>query len=394
MVILQPTSFCNLNCKYCYVPHRRDTTVMGDQVLEATIRHIFNSNLITANRSKDPLIIVCHAGEPLVVGKAFYQKALDIIKKYDTGTLPYTFEIQTNAVLINQDWVDFFMQNNIKVSVSIDGPESIHNKNRRTWNDKGSFAKVMKGIETLKRNNIPLRGIAVITKDSLAQPDAMYSFFKDNDFQSICFNIDELNGDNANTSYSVPETNYLDPGIKQQFESFFARLFELWLGDNQQLNIREFSTILQIIFMKKTNALEIFANDSAIAFASLTIATNGNITTFSPELASGLPGDLDAFTIGNVLDINSFDDLRHSPIFEKQLTAIGTGIKNCAATCEYFDFCGGGSPANKMYETGSFETTETIACQLRQQVLHDLVVNKLIAYSKQHESSVMSLADA
>lgn len=63
--------------------------------------------------------------------------------------------------------------------------------------------------------------------------------------------------------------------------------------------------------------------------------------------------------------------------FQTQLKEIGRGIKSCAKSCQYFNVCGGGSPSNKYFETGSFESTETDFCYLTQQVMTDLLIDKL-----------------
>ncbi|SHG05596.1 hypothetical protein [Streptoalloteichus hindustanus] len=39
------------------------------------------------------------------------------------------------------------------------------------------------------------------------------------------------------------------------------------------------------------------------------------------------------------------------------------GVERCRATCPYFDFCGGGHPANRLFETGRLDGTETDHCR-------------------------------
>jgi uncharacterized protein len=52
------------------------------------------------------------------------------------------------------------------------------------------------------------------------------------------------------------------------------------------------------------------------------------------------------------------------------------GISRCKKTCRYFAVCGGGSPANKFYENGSFNSTETLKCRLQIQTLTDLILGQ------------------
>jgi uncharacterized protein len=56
---------------------------------------------------------------------------------------------------------------------------------------------------------------------------------------------------------------------------------------------------------------------------------------------------------------------------------IAAGIERCRRTCPYFAFCGGGAPANKYFENGSFDSTETLFCRLSKQAVLDVVLDKL-----------------
>ena len=62
-VVLQPTSLCNLNCSYCYVPHRNEDRRMQPEVTE----HLATS-LAALPKHKAPIWILWHCGEPLAVG--------------------------------------------------------------------------------------------------------------------------------------------------------------------------------------------------------------------------------------------------------------------------------------------------------------------------------------
>lgn len=59
LVILQPTALCNLNCKYCYLPDRRDPAGMSNEVLQASVSFVFDCNL-----SSREVQVLWHAGEP------------------------------------------------------------------------------------------------------------------------------------------------------------------------------------------------------------------------------------------------------------------------------------------------------------------------------------------
>ncbi len=377
LVVLQPTNFCNLNCSYCYVPDRKNKQLMSDEVLIGALRCVFESEVTQPTDDEDIINFVWHAGEPLVAGIDFYKNANRLVEKCNIYNRKFHMGIQTNATLINDEWCDFFREYNYQATVSIDGPAHIHDRFRKTWGNKGSFDKAMQGVSYLKKHHIPLRSIAVLSDYSLDYPDEIFQFYKTEGFESISFNIDEQDGDNKSSSYGAALSGTSGQRLIERYKEFFERLYDLWDADGRAMEIREINGVGQLLLIKKHSPDRVFPKDVTVAFCVITISKDGNVTTFSPEMAGGTPNEPQKFVIGNVLNIKRFEELEKSLDFQQQLASITQGIKNCAESCDYFDLCGGGSPSNKFYEHGRFDTTETVECKLTVQVLTDVVLNKM-----------------
>ncbi|EHJ11147.1 putative arylsulfatase regulatory protein [Crocosphaera watsonii WH 0003] len=107
LVVIQPTPFCNLDCDYCYLPNRNLKKRLSLDLIEPIFKTIFTSPFVG-----DFLDICWHAGEPLAVPISYYQemfKRIEIAdKKYNHKQVPIYHSIQTNGILINQAWCDFF----------------------------------------------------------------------------------------------------------------------------------------------------------------------------------------------------------------------------------------------------------------------------------------------
>ncbi len=103
-----------------------------------------------------------HAGEPLTLPCRWYDEATEILRRslreWQAEAMEFTQHVQTNATLINDEWCDCFRRNRIVVGISVDGPEDIHDANRRFRNGRGSHALALRGIEALhrKRCSVPL----------------------------------------------------------------------------------------------------------------------------------------------------------------------------------------------------------------------------------------------
>jgi uncharacterized protein len=140
LIVIQPTSLCNMNCTYCYLGNRSRSNFMSRSVLEAVGRNVCRSKLI------NPLVEVSfHSGEPLLAGTDWFNEAIDTFAASWPSHISATYSVQTNAILINKTWETLFDAHRIPVSVSLDGPERLNDLDRRNWAGRGTFERVGPG---------------------------------------------------------------------------------------------------------------------------------------------------------------------------------------------------------------------------------------------------------
>src|SRR5262249_55140349 len=104
----------------------------------------------------------------------------------------------------------------------------------------------------------------------------------------------------------------------------------------------------------------------------------GNFSTYSPELLGLSSPRHGNFALGNV-GTTSLEAVLASAQFARLEEEIGRGVEMCREGCRYFPFCGGGPPANKYFENGTFASTETLFCRLHKQACLDVTVKILEA---------------
>ena len=358
MLVLQPTGFCNIDCRYCYLPDRTKHTKMPDDVVSAAADMLVQNNLL-----RDHLSVVWHAGEPLVLPASYYDNAMAIVRDKIPDTCKITHYVQTNATLITQEWCDVFSRNDVSVGVSMDGPKQLHDLNRVTRSGAGTYDTVMKGIRLLQKNNINFHIISVLTKRALFFPDEFYAFFVENGIEEVCFNVEEIEGANDQSTLS---TN----GVEKLYRQFMERFLKLAGAESKIKRLREFAHAYGALFLQNT-AEKI--NDQASPLAIVSVATNGDFSSYSPELLGIVDKRFGDFTLGNVVD-NQLCDIIETEKFKSIHTEIAAGVQACQAGCPYFSVCGGGAPANKFFETGQFSSTETLYCKLTVQVVTDIVL--------------------
>jgi uncharacterized protein len=324
---------------------------------------VIAGRVLSSDYVGDRLTVIWHAGEPFVVPVEFYREAVQIINKENKTSCKISHAIQTNGLLVTQEWCDFIRESGIRVGLSIDGPQFIHDKHRKTRSGKGTFEQVMKSIELLHANEIDFHAIAVLTNESLDCPDEIYQFFKENNVPYVGFNVEEVDG--ANTHSSVMDLNN-----ENRYIEFMRRMLNL--SKDNAVTIREFHTLREFIYREE----DVSRGQQINPFSVITIDCKGNYTTFSPELLSmksELYGD---FILGNLVRDPIYGIAENSKL-QKINDDIQEGIEYCKNTCDYFSLCGGGVPSNKYFENGTFASSETMFCRFSRKIIIDLVLDDL-----------------
>ncbi len=231
-------SVCNLSCDYCYYLEKSKlykeakNHVMSEELLEKFIDEYINS------QTMPQVLFTWHGGEPLMRPISFYKKAIELQKKYARGrTLDNS--IQTNGTLITDEWCRFFKENNFLVGVSIDGPQEFHDEYRKNRQGQPSFAKVMKGIELLKKHGVEYNAMAVVNDFNADYPLDFYHFFKEIDCHYIQFTpiVERISQRADGLSLSSPIQNekaeLTDFSVSpEQWGNFLCAIFDEWVRED------------------------------------------------------------------------------------------------------------------------------------------------------------------
>lgn len=152
---LSITHNCNLGCSYCYAGKK----FKKEMSMETAKKCVdFSLNMATIN---DPVEFGFFGGEPLLKFDLIRQIVAYIREKGRSHDI--SMQITTNGTLITPEILSFVKKERIGLCFSIDGPEHLHDKERRYRNGKSSFNRT---VNNLKR--------AVDTLDKL-QVNAVYS---------------------------------------------------------------------------------------------------------------------------------------------------------------------------------------------------------------------------
>jgi uncharacterized protein len=367
LLVLQPTPFCNIDCSYCYLPNRKSTARMSLHILDLACQRVFESPFI--GRQLD---VAWHGGEPLTVPLAWYDEALGLIVRRCPAELKLNHRFQTNGLLVNDDWAAFFARTEASVGLSIDGPADIHDASRRTRDNRGTHAKVMRAARLLAEHGVTFHVITVLTDLALDDPDRLFDFYVENGITEVGFDIEEIEG-------AHPTSSLVGDTVEARYRKFIRRFFERVWNTPSILKVRELESTVGLILSNVPAK-----DEQNLPFAVVSISHDGSISTFSPELLGAHHPRFGSFEFGHVAR-HTLSDVARTPLFRAGSAEIRQGVEACERNCRYFRWCGGGAPANKLFETGRFDSTETMHCRLTRQVVLDEVVAGLEARSGRQE---------
>lgn len=231
-------ALCNLACKYCYYLektnlYKENTSkfVMSDSLLEKFIEEYINS------QTMPQVLFTWHGGETLMRPLSFYQKVVELQKKYANGR---TIDncIQTNGTLLNKEWCKFFHDNHWLVGISIDGPQEFHDEYRKNKQGKPSFMKVMQGIHLLNKYQVEWNAMAVVNDYNADYPLEFYHFFKELGCRYIQFTpiVERIHAhaDGRHLAHALQkDENLADFSVSpEQWGNFLCTIFDEWVKND------------------------------------------------------------------------------------------------------------------------------------------------------------------
>ena len=238
-VLVKPASGdCNLECGYCFY-HGRPT----DPYRHERRHRMRSETLTTFLRQYMPIAgpnpsFGWQGGEPTLMGLGFFRQVVRLQQRFGLSGQVVGNGLQTNALLIDQEWARFLAQYHFLVGVSLDGPQELHDHYRYDAAGHGSWRRVMGAIEALRQQEVAFNILAVVNDLTSQRPREIYHFFREQGFDFMqfipCVERDPQSGDIA--PFSV---------TPQQYGDFLCELFDLWWNDGEpEASLRTFENVL------------------------------------------------------------------------------------------------------------------------------------------------------
>lgn len=346
-VIVKPIGpVCNLDCTYCYYLDKKQlypkkkSFCMPDEILDELTRQYIESQ----PDGIPELQFSWQGGEPTLLGIAFFQKALQLQKKYQRSGMRIQNTIQTNGTLLTQEWGQFFHDESFLVGISIDGPEDIHDRFRRNSSEEPSFKQAMYGLEILKKHQVEFNTLTVVNRINGDQPQRIYTFLKEIGSQYFQFiPIVERDRTQSITPESVGS---------RQWGRFLQGIFDLWLEmDIGEIFVQMFDVFLGL-YMGLPSSLCVHAETCGRAVA---LEHNGDLYTCDHFV-------FQPYFLGNITQ-KSLPELLDGDF----QTEFGQNKRNrlprFCHRCPQVHVCHGGCPAHRFIKAPGGESGLNYLCE-------------------------------
>lgn len=313
---------------------------MSEEVLEAYVKQ----NIAAAGSG--PVFFAWHGGEPTLAEMDFYRKAVELQKRYQPDGIEIINGIQTNGTLVDDEWCRFLAENRFAVGISIDGPENLHNLNRRSLSGEGSFASASGAFQRLKEYGLEPEILCVVSSTNVGYPLDVYRYFREMGARWMTFLPLVIRDTDSNHGVLPPS---VDP---RRFGEFLCTLFDEWVEhDIGLIKIQIIEEATRVAFNQE-HTLCIFKKECG---GVPVIELNGDFYSCDHYVN-------DEHCIGNIMETPLYDLLRS----DRQV-AFGkskrTMLPQYCLECEVLDMCNGECPKNRFIATPSGEPGLNYLCE-------------------------------
>ena len=324
-LLIKPASGnCNLRCTYCFyadITEKRETPSYGrmsEETLEAVVRKALE-------RAEGEVTFAFQGGEPTLSGLPFFRRFVELERTYNARGLALHNAIQTNGILLDEEWAAFLAENHFLVGLSLDGTSAVHDLHRLDARGEGTHKRVLQAARLLAAHKVDFNILTVVTAKVAREIRSIFAFYRRNGllYQQYIPCLDPLGEARGGHPYS------LTPAL---YERFLKDLFDLWFEDvtaGRFLYIRYFENLVGMLLGQPPEACGMMG----ICSQQYVVEADGGV----------YPCDfyvLDEYRLGS-LTTDSFDELdaRREAL---GFVALSQQVSDECRGCTWYALCRGG----------------------------------------------------
>jgi len=320
--------------------------------------------------------VYLHGGEPLLVGKKKFVSIVKQLRQLESEGLKLLIGVQTNGILIDEEWCDIFIDNHVHVGISLDGNREVNDSNRIDKRGRGTYDRVVKGIEVCnnKLTHHPFGVLSVLNSSTDAV--ATYQHFKTLGVSASDFLLLDSNHDH----FQLKDT--------KKTGDWLINLCDHWFAEKDYFSIRLFEVIMVNLLGGEMDGDVLGTTTNNV----LVIEADGSIEAVDVLKICG-----DSFTKNNLsVHTNNFDDAFNDELASVYYNSNSYLPKKCLA-CPVQSICGGGYIAHRYSSVNGFNNPSVYCDDLLRIITHiqNLLIDELPAdFKSQTQIERLTYEDA
>ena len=283
-----------------------------------------------------------HGGEPTILGLDYFRQIVALQKKHAPRNQIVFNGIQTNGMLIDDEWSRFLASEHFGVGLSLDGPPELHDLYRRKGKE-GTHQQALQAFQRLRRDGVTCDILCAIHDRNVLHPLEVYRFFKEIGGQYIGFLPIVEFPDGNRARHTAPS---------KAFGDFLCAVFDEWKEkDIGRITVQIFEEAARpvqgldhslCIFRKACGDIPVIEHDGAVYCCDHFVDKNHQIGSIQQT---------------------EFKRLLNSPFQREFGKAKWSFLPRYCKQCEVLDMCNGGCPKDRFALTPDGEPGLNYLCE-------------------------------
>ncbi|CNK16190.1 galns arylsulfatase regulator (Fe-S oxidoreductase) [Yersinia aldovae] len=354
-IILKISERCNINCDYCYVFNKGNSDANDNpaRISDNNINHLIGFfQRACLEYEIGTLQIDFHGGEPLLMKKESFSGMCTRLLAGNYRSTNIRLALQTNGVLVDDEWILLFEKYSVNVSVSIDGPKHINDRHRLDTKGRSTYEGTIRGLRKLQsayqEGRLPSPPGILCVANPNANGAEIYRHFVDD---LGVYGFDFLIPDDSHNDVHVDSA-----GIGR----FLNEALDEWVKDNNpNIFVRHFQThFVTLLGVKNTGVLGHTPNLTGVY--AITVGSDGSIRVDDTLRSTS---DRIFNPIGHVSEVN-LSDVFDSPQLQEYLS-IGQSLPRECKGCIWQNICAGGRIVNRFSREERFNRKSVYCYSMR-----------------------------
>ena len=219
LLIKPASSRCNLRCRYCFYEdeaQNRTQQDMGMMTAETAERLLAEAYALA--EPGGTVSFAFQGGEPTLAGLDFFRRFTALARERKPSGVRSVFSIQTNGILLDESWAEFFHREGFLVGLSLDGFEALHDGNRVDARGAGTWKLLVEKVRLLQDHQVETNALCVVTGACAKRAGRVYRSLRELGFAYLQFIacLDPLGMERGKMAYSL---------LPEEYGTFLCQLF-------------------------------------------------------------------------------------------------------------------------------------------------------------------------